>query len=797
MKPTLVLLSCLFTASLCRNAWAQATPPVVSPVRAAQVAQLQAWGVAGKVETSSPLNLDVRAADLQAARATEPLQNWVRAGGIVILHTDAAQAFGFATVQARERTFNRAGQLWGRGGNALPFGGSPLLLGGRSQSRKGQTDGVPGVRTVFYQLDSGDALLRASGAAVVPLLRVEDNTLSEDGKAEPTFYAAGMRRYGRGWALFVPRIIEARADGAMFQQNLDAFIVDASVGKWRTLDVVAIQAAYKPASQRQTVDWQTLRKSLFPADDPKKLPVVSEDAQLIISVDDAKTIGSALKQIEAAPNDDGLQTSGRALVYLLAARALWQLDSDDSTPNADTKLSALWATSSAARETLWQTQSGGPTADMARWWNGVFALGAALPPIPTSYQIELIEFSYARPAFESAQWWRNMSGGDETLKKVVAQAGPAAQQMAQQHQDDPQLLSYWRTNSGTRYYLQLTPIQAASPKFPPAPQKWGMPRREFTSDNVIASTWLVPVGSEEAMPFGIVPQPIIWPEYNSVRPKLFWVFSQFWSENVIRQGGFIQDVSHVVMAPSLTQKTIYKSGITTEEYSGWSLSFVSTDAIYLQCIVHYPLSSWQAYTKQVRAEKTRSSENDYRRDYWVSYSPLSGFQETFAFPTPSRVARLQAHLSIKFWLDNATVPDWMDDGLENIFSLSIADVIERGRINVRDISPAPALAEMADRFNYSSFLSNSARYARVESSIAGDPEVEIASPALTDRQISSGTPLVNLDSTNQVSFFYQRFGAGAFVETLQRLGSGQSIDAALQATTGLTQRQFFAAANAN
>ncbi len=563
MKLPLVLFCCLFSASLCRNALAQATPPVVSPVRAAQVAQLQAWGAMGKVETSSPLNLDVRAVDLQAARATEPLQNWVRGGGIVILHTDAAQAFGFSTVQARERTFNRAGQLWGRSENALPFGGSPLLLGGRSQSRKGQTDGVPGVRTVFYQLESGDALLLNSDAAVVPLLRVEDNTLPETKGVEPNFYAAAMRRYGRGWALFVPRIIEARADGAQFQQNLSAFVADASANKWQTLDVAAIQAAYQPASRQKDVDWKELREALHSAPvDPQKLPVVSEGAQLILSDTDVNAISSALEQVEAAPRDENLQTSGRALVYLLAARALWQLDSNDGTPGADAKLAALWGANSATRETLWQTQSDGPVADMTRWWNGVFALAAALPPIPTSYQVELIEFSYARPALEAAQWWKNIQGAtDETLKKIVAQAGTGAQQMAQQHQDDPPLLSYWRTDGGTHYYLQLTPIQAASPKFPPSPQEWGMPLRNITSNNSVISTWLVPVGSGEEMPFGIVPQPIIWPEYNNVRPKLFWVFSQFWSGEIMRQSGFVQNTNHVVMGSYMSLRGRDTAGV--------------------------------------------------------------------------------------------------------------------------------------------------------------------------------------------------------------------------------------------
>jgi hypothetical protein len=42
-------------------------------------------------------------------------------------------------------------------------------------------------------------------------------------------------------------------------------------------------------------------------------------------------------------------------------------------------------------------------------------------------------------------------------------------------------------------------------------------------------------------------------------------------------------------------------------------------------------------------------------------------------------------------------------------------------------------------------------------------------------------------------FFYNSFGAGRVAEALQRLGAGQSVDAALQATTGLTQAQFFEA----
>jgi hypothetical protein len=51
-------------------------------------------------------------------------------------------------------------------------------------------------------------------------------------------------------------------------------------------------------------------------------------------------------------------------------------------------------------------------------------------------------------------------------------------------------------------------------------------------------------------------------------------------------------------------------------------------------------------------------------------------------------------------------------------------------------------------------------------------------------------------ATQPVDYFYARFGAGCVVETLQRLGSGQSMDQAMLATTGMTEKQFLAAAQA-
>ena len=790
-----LLCSLLLCSSLCLCPHAFAAP--VASARAAQVAQLQSWGEAGQIDASSPLNLDVRAADLEAARATKPLQAWVRRGGIVVLHTNAAQAFGFQTVQARERTFDRAGQKWGRGGNALPFGGSPLLLGGRSASRIGQTDGVPGVRTVFYQLDSGDALIQNVGTAGVPLLRVQDNTAPEKRGAEPTLYAAAMRRYGVGWALFVPRTIEARADGALFQSNLQNFIVEASAGKWLSLPVSALGSAYAAASQKRKVDWQSLREALRPALDEQKLPVVSDEAQLVLSLDDAKAMDAVAAQADAAPTDD--QGRGRALVYLLAARALWQKDSDGGPPSAEAKLSTLWDASSAAREALWRTQGDGPAAAMTRWWCGAFALGAALPPVPVKYEPTLTAFSYAQPALEAAKWWQEVNTVDETLKPVAIAATQAATQMAQQHKDDPPLLSYWKTQSGTRCWMQLAPTQAASDKFPPLPQEWGMPMRTVKESADHLSTLLVPVGSDNAMPLGLVARPLVYPEANTVRPKMFWLCSQLWSGVMPANWSLQQQNSFVLLSPLLSSLDTSRSRwITVEGVDQGYAEFLKDDKVYSRYALQRPLPSWEAYLRQGRTTTVKDDLGMKESDYSFRYAEVVNgkwiSQEYIAKVTPARVSRLQAHLLMTFWTDGQTIPQWMDDGMQNAFSLDMGDIIQRNRSDLKAITPYPPYRDIVIQKPRSTLASDMTPYAFRQSFASGNPEVE---PLLTDQNDGFGLPLAKLDSTHRVSYFYQKYGAGAFIETLQRLGSGQSIDAALQATTGLTQQQFLAAADAS
>ena len=155
------------------------------------------------------LTLKITRAQLQPSPMWPRLRDWVRRGGVVFLHNDAAQLFGYGTVAARLSTPEMAGQLFGRAVAAWPWGAQPLLNGPRP------------VETVFYQMQTGDHLVNALNGAT-PLLRVTDLADLEAGApdAEPLFASAVMP-FGRGWAVFVPQLIEThRAEGAIFSAQL-------------------------------------------------------------------------------------------------------------------------------------------------------------------------------------------------------------------------------------------------------------------------------------------------------------------------------------------------------------------------------------------------------------------------------------------------------------------------------------------------------------------------------------------------------------------------------------------------
>ena len=158
--------------------------------------------------------------------ARDALLAWVRSGGVVFLHTGAARAFGFVTVEARPGSNQLAGQLFGRARSALPFGAHPLLMANQSLGgatpRRPNTDPtqLPGVNVVFYEMQPGDHLVESHPAGT-PLLEVADLAAN----ASTPLYASAIAPFGRGWAMFTPDAVDQRrGDGAVFARNLLNFV---------------------------------------------------------------------------------------------------------------------------------------------------------------------------------------------------------------------------------------------------------------------------------------------------------------------------------------------------------------------------------------------------------------------------------------------------------------------------------------------------------------------------------------------------------------------------------------------
>jgi hypothetical protein len=184
--------------------------------------------------------------------AKTALLNYVREGGTVFLHTGAARAFGFTTVEARPGSNDVAGQLFGRARAALPFAAHPLLWDdGRPVRRSPNYDPtlLPGVNLVYYQLQPGDHLV-VSHPGGTPLLQVSD--LAVDSPAP--LYAAAIAPFGRGYAVFTPDLVDQkRADGALFARNLLGMCAPSKTeGRlWVGVPATAVEnAANAPANLR-------------------------------------------------------------------------------------------------------------------------------------------------------------------------------------------------------------------------------------------------------------------------------------------------------------------------------------------------------------------------------------------------------------------------------------------------------------------------------------------------------------------------------------------------------------------
>ena len=194
-----------------------AAPGVAAAARPTNVVNIDAGNLAqlpALLNRAGAISLEVSADELdKSPAARDVLLSYVRGGGTVFLHTNAAQLFGYRTVAARATTNRLVGQFYGRARAAVPFGTVPLLWSDEANLARGVVR-APGINRVFYTLRAGDDLV-VDHPAGTPLLQVGDSNSNRP------LYAAAIAPYGAGFAVFTPDFIDqTRGDGAAFARNL-------------------------------------------------------------------------------------------------------------------------------------------------------------------------------------------------------------------------------------------------------------------------------------------------------------------------------------------------------------------------------------------------------------------------------------------------------------------------------------------------------------------------------------------------------------------------------------------------
>ena len=324
--------------------------PRVTPQNA--LAVLREKGRAPALEVEGSL------AEWEAApQVLEALQDWTRRGGVAILHTDAAQAFGFKTIAPRERSRNRASQLFGRARPALHFGLHPLLWKGLSMSGEGAAFGSLGVRLVFYRLEPGDALTLGHLDGV-PILRETDITTpgidaqgvatgtvprdnggfsiavsefrepwtSSSRRQEPggpllnVAYASALAPWGRGWALLTPRVIEAhRGDGRAFSANTARLIRGLASGAIVGVPSAPIERAYDRWKRKRRVDWARVADEVRRGIVDAEVEASPQAVQEMLARDSDQTLSPAVVAARFGPVRKAARSRAEADFFLAIA----------------------------------------------------------------------------------------------------------------------------------------------------------------------------------------------------------------------------------------------------------------------------------------------------------------------------------------------------------------------------------------------------------------------------------------------------------------------------------------------
>jgi hypothetical protein len=704
------------------------------------------------------VSLEITQAQLEAQpQALGVLRQWTREGGIIFLHTDAARSFGYETVPARERTNQVAGQLFGRAKAALPFGAHPLLWGEPSKSLDGQTSGAMGVQLVFYQMAPGDHLV-ISHPAGVPLLQVEDLAQPSDAPQ----YAAAIAPYGKGWAIFTPRFIEQnRADSGVFAQNLLRFVAERD--QWTSVPGAAVQAAYEEAKQggaQFSALAQALRAGATVTD--------KAEPRLLLKRNEASTLAATL---DTAGQDEGAAEQAAASVMQLETRRVLQTTVDLAPLSPLRPVATLALPSAAAQLGLSAQQRqwmGKVLGARAALWNGVFAVAWAQTfGQPAGAQ--------AAALAEAQKWWGQAESDDGSMPAaLLASWRQGVAQALEVTQNEPPLALSWRDEDGRESLIRMTPVEAAINEPPPGPGLEYPSSHSFYWRYLQHLQGLMIAASEQGLGWRVEAAEVdlITAKFKAWSPSPAGIISELLPgerERYLKGGQIVVKTDFFADNTSGVATAFYNRDINNR-WTGLELRLMMATRT-LESILNdpdYRLLAGERLTEEVKLKKQQERRDQYYTGLLSGWSSIEGE----GLKLTGTVAQLQMLNAIDECTQGGTTPPaWLKDGLTGRGLSALAAVMQNN-------NPYPPLPPDLQHDHL-------------------DPRRPELSHASWSARVIDQTQAAAADfATAPVDYFYERFGAGCVVETLQRLGSGQSMDQALLATTGMTEKQFLADAQA-
>ena len=724
--------------------------PRILEIDAAHLGQLATLIAPGDVNA---ISLNASLAGLRAVPAAQSaLAQWVRAGGVVFLHTDAAQFFGYHTVQARATTNAVAGQLFGRARAALPFGAHPLLWGGPggdgANGNAGQ-GGSLGVHTVFYEMREGDHLVLDHPAGV-PLLRVTDLAQPE----QQPLYAAAIAPYGRGWAVFTPAVVEThRGDGAAFLQNLKRLIASSAR---------AMRAGMSAAPD--TLD-PTLAPAAPPVDAPPPGPLpgntlVSLPASLIERAG-AVTSGAGGAQADLGTLAQGFQN---ALAVPSASPGAPDLADPAAAPVA--AANGLDPKTVAPRLMLTQREAQ-LTIDLL---NAARANAALRPHAGAMIALLNARLALQRGDGGKAEAWLQQAEGlrPDTAEPLLWRGILAAGQSEDITLSAPQranllaaATSSWQQalTAGPLVRLAPTPgIQGVANAGTPGATGAALGATDISGvPRALIQAW----GAASSFAANMM----------SVEPPLTQPFGAPGSGLVLRN--FPNDPTLRLAGPAAG--LIANSGVVL----GWR---ADEEELLIFPTPQYYAAYRRAAGLQQTVPNPTGSYGDVNGSRILMLAQISlpiilpgrpGQPPRFAqlgTAVAPVISRLHAFVLINELAEGGTpVPDWMQLGLVGLTGIKVTGALTGGG------NEDNALALLRP-YAVNGQLLNAQQFQGISMRTGGNGYV-------------SG--LAEAQGAAMMDYFYARFGAGNVVETLQRLGAGQDVDDALNATTGMTEQQFF------